>query len=94
MSKQINYTFTIYLRFLGLVATTVQFVQFFNGLWAFETILEISMLVLSLALAINPSKYIDKIVDAISVKIKGNNNTKEYNQQSVGGDGIDTREEM
>ncbi len=102
MSKQINYTITVYLRFLGLVATTLQLVQFFNGLWAFDTWIEVSMLILFLALAISPSKYLDKIVDAISSKIKGNNSEESDILQSsarrgrreTGGEDPNTDEEV
>ena len=102
MSKQINYTITVYLRFLGLIATTLQLVQFFNGLWAFDTWIEVSMLILFLALAISPSKYLDKIVDAIASKIKGNNppesdilqSSARRGRRDIGGDGIETDEEV
>ena len=104
MSKQINYTITVYLRFLGLIATTLQLVQFFNGLWAFETWIEVSMLVLFLALAISPSKYLDKIVDAIASKIKGNkpqendifqaSGTRGRGNRDIGGEDSNTNEEV
>lgn len=88
MNKQTNYKFTIYLRFLGLVATTVQFVQFFNGKWNLETNYEILILILSVALALNPSKYLDKLIDAVVSRIKGKDNTTDFQAFNTGGSSI------
>lgn len=77
MSKQTNYKINIYLRFIGIICLTIQLVQFFNGLWAFDTKVEIFMLVFFGALAVNPTKYLDKILDAILTRIKGMDNSVE-----------------